>query len=104
MIYHIITPQQWQAAQKVGTYKPPSLENEGFIHFSKWEQVAATVERFYSAEPNLHILEVDEEKLQHSLIYERATDVADDFPHLYGALNLDAVVEVLDYPRQSYQL
>jgi uncharacterized protein (DUF952 family) len=101
MIYHIINRTTWQQAQAAGVYQPPSLASEGFIHFSKLEQVEATVARFYANERDLLLLEVAESKLTARLIYERATDVAELFPHLYGALNLEAVVRVFAFSAEN---
>ncbi|MEO5575894.1 MAG: DUF952 domain-containing protein [Gaiellaceae bacterium] len=39
MILHIVRREQWVAAKSAGSYEPPSLEREGFIHFSLLEQV-----------------------------------------------------------------
>lgn len=101
MIYHIINHQDWQGAKTAGVYTPPSLESEGFIHFSRAEQVVGTAQFLYADQPILLLLEVDEAKVVPELIYERAADVGDMFPHLYGALNLDAVVRVLDFSADS---
>ncbi len=101
MIYHIISRTAWQDAEKQGAYRPQSLAHEGFIHFSKLAQVVATAQRFYANGRDLLLLEVDDAKLTHTLLYERATDVADDFPHLYGALNWDAVVGVYAFSADS---
>ncbi len=101
MIYHIISRTAWQAAQAAGVYRPPSLAHEGFIHFSKLEQVVATAQRFYASERDLLLLEVDERQLISELLYEQATDVVESFPHLYGALNLEAVVRVMGFSADS---
>jgi uncharacterized protein (DUF952 family) len=42
------------------------------------------------------LLHVDESKLTAELKYELAASVNEEFPHLFGRLNLDAVVEVSD--------
>ncbi len=39
VIYHILPLADWKAAKKAGDYRPASLESQGFIHFSRAEQV-----------------------------------------------------------------
>ncbi len=103
MIYHILTIADWQAAYRIGRYTPPSLVHDGFIHFSQAHQVLAVANAFYRDANDLALLKVDPSRLTAPLRYEppvhpqRPTDAlphADLFPHLYGALNLDAIVMV----------
>lgn len=91
-MYHIISLEDFQTAEKVGSYSPPSLENEGFIHFSYKEEVLATANRYYQGQENLFLLKVDPEKVKERLqddeVYPGRV-----FPHVYGPLNLDAIIE-----------
>ena len=94
MIYHVSTAEEWQNARQQGFYKAGSLEIEGFIHCSKVEQVAGVLERYYKDQTGLLLLHIDESKLTAPLKYELAPSVNEEFPHIYGRLNLEAVVEV----------
>ena len=96
MIYHVSTAEEWQTAQQQGFYEVPSLAAEGFIHCSEMEQVAGVLERYYQGQVGLLLLHIDESKLNVPLKYELAPSVNEEFPHIYGRLNLDAVVEVED--------
>jgi uncharacterized protein (DUF952 family) len=89
-ILHITSRTAWEAAQQAGAYTAPSLETEGFIHFSTPEQVAWVAQRFYAGQTDLVLLEVDPALLAAELRYEESVP-GQWFPHLYGALNLDAV-------------
>lgn len=93
LIYHITTNADWMLAQKAGVYSPDSLMNEGFIHFSFADQVAATADRYYINVPDLIILAVAQERLNAEVRVETAPH-GGSYPHLYGALNLDAVIDV----------
>lgn len=95
-IYHITTQNQWQTAQQKGFYEAASLAVEGFIHCSTEQQVAGVLERYYSGVNNLVKLVIDTSKLTHKLVYELAPSVNQQFPHIYGTINLDAVVEVIN--------
>jgi uncharacterized protein (DUF952 family) len=96
MIYHIITASDWQKAQGQGFYKAASLALEGFIHMSQAEQVKGVLQRYYTGQANLLLLHVDEKKLTAPLKYEIAPSVNEAFPHIFGNLNIDAVVDVTD--------
>lgn len=94
MIYHVVTEANWQKALQQGFYEAASLETEGFIHTSKAEQVAGVLERYYKGQSNLLLLHIDETKLTSALKYELAPSVNEEFPHIFGRLNLDAVTKV----------
>ena len=93
MLFHIAETTNWTSAKEKGTYVPNSLAIEGFIHLSEKQQVPGTVERFYQGRSDLVILEVDPQLLRAPLRYEQVLDHG-VFPHLYGPLNLEAVVRV----------
>jgi uncharacterized protein (DUF952 family) len=92
MIYHVTTKAAWQQAQQQGFYEAPSLDTEGFIHLAAQAQVAGVLERYYKGQTNLLLLHVEESRLTAELKYELAPSVNELFPHVYGAINLDAVV------------
>ncbi len=94
MIYHVVTLPDWQKALELGFYEAPSLLTEGFIHASKKEQVEAVIKRYYANDKDLLVLHIDEGKLEAVHIFELAPSVNEEFPHIYGRINLDAVVEV----------
>ena len=72
-------------------YRPESLAKEGFIHFSLEEQWPVTRERFYKDKDDLVLMTVDPQRLKAPLKLEEG-EPGQLFPHLYGELNLDAVV------------
>jgi uncharacterized protein (DUF952 family) len=94
MIYHVVNIPDWEKALALGYYEAPSLLTEGFIHCSKKEQVEGVMERYYADQYDLLILHIDEGKLESPYIYELAPSVNEEFPHVYGRINLDAVVDV----------
>lgn len=93
VIYHILTPAEWEKAQQQGDYRPVSLRVEGFIHLSTRMHVPDTLIRFFAGHTGLVMLSVEVARLQAELRYDPAD--GQFFPHLYGPLNLDAVVDVL---------
>lgn len=99
-ILHITPRSHWQQAQQKGSYRADSLDSEGFIHCSTPAQVAWVANSFYQGQSDLVLLCIDPEKLNAELIYEEV-EGNQQFPHLYGALNLDAVVQVVDFEPDS---
>ena len=91
-IYHICQIEEWKEAQKNEIYSPPSVETEGFIHFSRAEQVEKVVNSYYIDLPYLVLLHTEIEKIIPELKWEKSD--GDVFPHIYGPLNLDSVVHV----------
>jgi uncharacterized protein (DUF952 family) len=96
LIYHITTEQDWRAAKRKGFYTSPSFETEGFIHTSEVQQVAGVLQRYYQGKTDLIKLVINTEKLTSELKYELAPSVNENFPHIYGPINLDAVIDVME--------
>jgi uncharacterized protein (DUF952 family) len=96
VIYHITTAAEWEAAKEKGAYTTPSLQAEGFIHCSAGDaQVAGVLQRYFAGKTNLVKLVIDTDKLNSRFIYEWSPSIADTFPHVYGPINPDAVIEII---------
>jgi uncharacterized protein (DUF952 family) len=95
MIYHITTEKEWAAYDDKAEYAPAAFEKEGFIHASRLSQLEGVLERYYSGRTDLLLLRIDERKLDCDLIYEPSTN-KDLYPHVYGKVNKDAIVEVVE--------
>jgi uncharacterized protein (DUF952 family) len=97
MIYHIALASDWEAALEAGEYRVSSLgrtlEQEGFIHASTAEQVRDVADAVYAdvREP-LVLLTVDERRLTVPLQWDAVPGAAEPYPHLYGPLDVAAVV------------
>jgi uncharacterized protein (DUF952 family) len=104
MIYHIASRTAWNEAQQRGDYRAESLETEGFIHCSTESQVLSVAEKYYTGQRSLVLLMIDPSLLSAYLKWEPPSGGApppgvpegDLFPHVYGPINLDAVVKVFD--------
>jgi uncharacterized protein (DUF952 family) len=94
-IYHVTTQKEWEQAKINGAYKPAGFDSDGFIHCSTEEQVAGVLDRFYKGQTGLVKLKIEKVKLERPLLFELATDLDELFPHIYGALNIESVVEVI---------
>ena len=98
MIYHLTEPARWERSLAEGTHtgstRGVDLADEGFIHCSTAEQWPKVRELFYADVPDLLLLHVDETRLPDPVVYEKLGDAPEPFPHVYGPIPLDAVVEV----------
>jgi uncharacterized protein (DUF952 family) len=95
-IVHLCSREDWQAAQKKGEYRPDSLDTEGFIHNSLPSQILWVANQFYRGEKDLVLLWIDPARVEAEIRWETVPDGT--FPHVYGPLNLSAVVAVYDFP------
>jgi uncharacterized protein (DUF952 family) len=95
IIYHITTRQDWDESMKKGFYESPALKEEGFIHCSEEPQVKGVIERYFAGKTDLVKLVIDTEKLTSRFVYEWSSSTQDTFPHVYGPINLDAVIEII---------
>ena len=95
LIYHVTTAADWQEAKQKGFYDHPSLNEEGFIHCSQEHQVSGVLERYFAGKTDLVKLVIDTEKLTSKYIFDWSPSTHDTFPHVYGRINLDAVIEVV---------
>lgn len=96
IIYHLTNKAAWAAAQPAGEYEAPSLADEGFIHCSKdVPQMLRVAARLYQGRTDLQVLDLDLDKLDSLVKYEPSRS-GEVYPHIYGKLNLSAVLRVRD--------
>ena len=97
MIYHIIDKDVWEKVEGAGEYRPASVDTEGFIHCSTSNQINFVANEYYAGARNLALLHIEETRVLAEIIWEDLSGLNEKFPHIYGALNLDAVVAVTDF-------
>jgi uncharacterized protein (DUF952 family) len=104
-LYHITSREAWVDATRDGTYRAPSLATEGFIHCSTASQVLPVARQAFRGETNLVLLVIDTQQLTAALKWEPAAGgqqpeglaPGTTFPHVYGPIVLEAVVQTLDF-------
>ena len=94
MIYHIASAEDWNTAQIKGLYKPEGLLRDGFIHCSTVDQFLQVANFYFSERKGLVALEIDEGLLRAELRWEGQEGYT--FPHIYGPLEVSAVVRVAE--------
>ncbi|MFD4276464.1 DUF952 domain-containing protein [Streptomyces cyaneofuscatus] len=118
-LLHLAEAPLWEAARGTGTYEMSTrgrtLQEEGFIHLSLPHQLPGVARMLYGAGAgagagdgegdgsedgggagghDLLVLTVDPARLTAPVRYEAMKPGGEEFPHLYGPLPVDAVVEV----------
>jgi uncharacterized protein (DUF952 family) len=97
-IYKICTAAEWREAERAGAYGGSEVDRrDGFIHFSTAEQAAETASKWVAGQHDLVLVAVDGDKLGARLTWEPSRGGA-LFPHLYGELELGAVLRVDPLP------
>jgi uncharacterized protein (DUF952 family) len=102
IIYHITSREAWLEAGRRGAYSAESLQSEGFIHCSTRAQVLQVARRFYPGRRGLVLLVIDPAKLIAEVKWELSIPPegmapGSRFPHVYGEIGLEAVVQCLDF-------
>ena len=95
IIYHVATASEWNAAKQQGFYEASSLKEEGFIHCSQEHQVTAVLERYFAGKTGLVKLVIDTDKLTSRFVFDWSPSTKDTFPHVYGPINGEAVIDVI---------
>ncbi len=106
MILHLLPETTWLDASREPSYLPASFADDGFIHCSPDDDTMLRVANsFYRDDPApMLALTIDEHLLTSEVRWEpangsdRLADVG-RFPHIYGPLDIDAVVTVRRFVR-----
>lgn len=93
LLFHITTKDEWQKFNRSGSYEPESLDSQGFIHCSTGGQVENTANRFFGDKDEILLLVIDATTLHDDIKYEKDEDSGEKFPHLYTALNTNAIID-----------
>jgi len=99
IILHITERKQWEKAKLNGIYHSDTLGSQGFIHCSNPQQVVKVANVLFHAREGLVLLCIETDKVRCEIRYEGITE-GEKYPHIYGPLNIDAVITVLDFKPQ----
>ena len=96
-IFHIADKNEWKESKEKGEYIHASLSLEGFIHCSKKTQLIQVSNTFFKGNKNLLLLKIEAKKIESRLEYDFVEEMKEYFPHIYGPLNLNAVVQEITF-------
>jgi len=100
IILHIAERSDWEQAKASGSYRADTLASQGFIHCSTPEQVIHVANAFFQGQEGLVLLCIDTAKVDAEIRHENLEGGDERFPHVYGPLDVDAVLSVLDFRPQ----
>ncbi len=98
--YHLVPAEYYRDFDRSQPYLPAAYEADGFIHCTDGaDNVAAVGNAHYKDDRRMYVaLVIDRRKVGPSVVYE---DEARIYPHIYGALNRDAIVDILPVLRTA---
>jgi uncharacterized protein (DUF952 family) len=98
VVYKICPASLWRAAECAGVFRGSKADRrDGFIHFSTAAQVVETAAKHFAGQSDLLLVRIDAAKFGDRLKWEPSRAGA-LFPHLYGDLDLAAVMRVEPLP------
>jgi uncharacterized protein (DUF952 family) len=104
-LFHITERTVWLEALGAGDYRMSTrgvtLEDQGFIHCSLRHQLRGVAEYVYGDAGDLVVLVIDSTKVPAPVRQEAAGPGAEEYPHIYGALPVDAVTAVIAVSRDA---
>jgi uncharacterized protein (DUF952 family) len=91
--YHGVPKRHWDSLDPSEAYTPPDFEREGFIHCTDGrEAISIILTQYHKGDSGEWlVLTIDKDRVGAPLKYE---DPAAIFPHIYGPLNRDAIIDV----------
>jgi uncharacterized protein (DUF952 family) len=98
LTYHQVPSDEFDA--DASEYLPVDYETEGFIHTTRTpSRVSEIANKHRRDDPRpFLLLTIDLDKLSTSWRYDLA---GEDFPHIYGPLNREAIVTIEPFPRAA---
>jgi uncharacterized protein (DUF952 family) len=97
-LFHITSAEEAGDAVRAGVYAPGAFEAEGFIHCSYSRQICDVANRLFSGRSDLVLLEIDRTQVTCRVVDENLEGGAQLFPHIYGRLQVGAVVKIHRFP------
>jgi uncharacterized protein (DUF952 family) len=105
IIFHIARSEAWAGRdagvssedQAAGSYRPEMFPVEGFVHCSRLDQVVKVADIRFRGQKGLVLLCIDTDKVTAEIRYENLEGGRELFPHIYGEINTDAVVQVAEF-------
>lgn len=93
LIFHLVSKEDWKERKIDSRYSPQSIDAEGFIHCSSGKSIEETANRLFKGNENLLLIVINTSLIESDLKYEEDEKTGVTYPHIYGPLNLDAVID-----------
>jgi uncharacterized protein (DUF952 family) len=98
--YHLVPTPVWDSFSGQDFYQPEAYDQDGFIHLTLGtDPLLAVANLFYTGDTrDLKVLVLDLNRIQSPVKYQ---DPGQIYPHIYGLLNIDAVIGELKIDRTA---
>ena len=95
IILHCLKECEWNKYKNEKFYGEEYIKSGGFIHCSDVHTVHKVVWMFLDISEPLVLLCIDTSRVQAEIKWENGGST--DYPHIYGLLNTDSIVNVLPF-------
>ena len=106
-VYKILTISEWTEAKALGEIETALDRNDGFIHLSTAQQLAGTLAFYFKDFDSLILLQINIQDFKDEIIFEKAVPAGDrsgKFPHLYGILKVEKIINKWEIKRDAFSL
>jgi uncharacterized protein (DUF952 family) len=90
-LHHVLTRSAWETARQTGSYAPPELARDGFLHCCTTAQLGFVLRRHFAGATDLVVIAFETDATPAALRWVKSEPDQDPFPHLYGPIPCDAV-------------
>ncbi|WP_280770921.1 DUF952 domain-containing protein [Salipaludibacillus daqingensis] len=104
MIYYVLTEEEWELAKEEDEYWPSDFDDRGYIPCANPGQTEHLVDELMLKNDPLVLVSIDPQKLESVIIYEDVHESGMMKPHVYGYINIDAIMGVKDYHRPTFPI
>lgn len=101
MIIHCMQEKSWNKVKNKKSFGKKDLRKYGFIHCSTIEYFWRVAPNFRDVKESMVLICIDENKLISEIKYEDSDHCGRYYPHIYGKINMDSVVQVLPFLRDD---
>jgi uncharacterized protein (DUF952 family)/flavin reductase (DIM6/NTAB) family NADH-FMN oxidoreductase RutF len=92
-IFHIVKKGAWEKPSQL-SYQSELLKIQGFIHCCTQDQIKNVLDQWFRGQTGLVVMEIDPDLLKAKVKYENLEGGKELFPHVYGPINQDAVINI----------
>jgi uncharacterized protein (DUF952 family) len=97
VIFHITPGDYWEKAKARHFFWPDNFKENGYIPCANADQLLDSAQYLYKARLHQKVLYINPDKVKAQIVYEDLHKTGQNFPHIYGTLNTDAVLKVVDF-------
>jgi uncharacterized protein (DUF952 family) len=93
-VLHVLSAEDWRAAQQADLYGPAALQRDGFLHCCTDAQLPFVLARHFAGAADLVVIAVASEETPGALCWVRSEPDQPCFSHLHGPILVAAVKDV----------